>query len=93
MWAKEKYQNLLVVKHSGTRTFLNFLKVNGKHKQCSGLLEAWVHSNLLGLKTAEQAMAVKSFIRGMQSHKWTPQMLRRNVFIHYHNIYTMKTVS
>ena len=90
MCAKEKYQNLLVVKHSGTRTFLNFLKVNGKHKQCSGLLEAWVHINLLGLKTAEQVMAVKSFIRGMQSHKWTPQIMRRNIC---HNIYTTKAVS
>lgn len=76
-WAKEEYQNLLVVRLGGLHISLNFMKVIGKHMDCSGLVEAWVESNLLGPKTAEQVMAGKSYIRGMRSHKLTLQAMWR----------------
>ena len=43
----------------------------------SGLEEAWVESNLLRTKTAEQVMAGKSYIRGMRSHILTLQAMWR----------------
>jgi hypothetical protein len=76
-WEKEEYQNILVVRLGGLHISLNFMKVIGKHMDCSGLVEAWVESNLLGPKTAEQVMAGKSYIRGMRSHKLTLQAMWR----------------
>ena len=39
-WAKDEYQNFLIVRMGGLHISLNFLKVIGKHVQSSGLLEA-----------------------------------------------------
>ncbi|MGH0159882.1 UNVERIFIED_CONTAM: hypothetical protein FKN15_047588 [Acipenser sinensis] len=78
-WAKEEYQDFLIVRLGGLHTSLNFLKVTGKHVQSSGLLEAWVKSKILGPRTAEQVMAGKFYARGMRAHKLTLQAMWRIV--------------
>lgn len=43
-WAKDEYQDFLIVRMGGLHTSLTFLKVIGKHMQTSGLIEAWIES-------------------------------------------------
>ena len=76
-WARNNYQNLLIVRLGGLHTILAFLKVIGKHINSSGLLEAWVESNILGPKAAESVVTGKSYARGFRSHNLTLQAMWR----------------
>jgi hypothetical protein len=76
-WAKDEYQDFLIIRLGGLHTAMNFLKVIGKHIQSSGLLESWVESTILGPKSAEQVLAGKSYSRGMRAHKMTLQAMWR----------------
>ena len=76
-WAKKDYQNFLIVRLGGLHTILAFLKVIGKHINSSGLLEAWVESNVLGPKAAENVVNGKSYARGVRAHKLTLQAMWR----------------
>ena len=76
-WAKPEYQDFLIVRLGGLHIAMNFLQIIGKHVQGSGLLEAWIESNIFGPGTAEQVMSGKSYARGMRGHKLTLQALWR----------------
>ena len=76
-WAKQDYQNFLIVRLGGLHIAMNFLKVIGKHIESSGLLDAWTESNILGPRAAEQVLAGKSYSRGMHVHKITLQAMWR----------------
>lgn len=76
-WAKEEYQQFLIVRLGGLHTSMNFLKVIGQHIQSSGLQDAWVESNMIGPRAAEQVMAGKSYNRGIRAHKLTFQAMWR----------------
>ena len=69
--------DFLIVRLGGLHTAMSFMKVIGKHIQSSGLLEAWVESNMLGPKAAEQVLAGQAFSRGMRAHKITIQAMWR----------------
>ena len=58
-WSNADYMDCLIVRLGGLHTAMKFMAVIGKHIQSSGLLEAWVESNLLGPNTAEQVMTGK----------------------------------
>ena len=76
-WAKEEYQDFLIIRMGGLHISLNFLKIIGKHVQSSGLLEAWVASKILGPGTAEQVLTGKgkSYSKAMRAHKLTIQAM------------------
>ena len=74
---KKDYQDFLSVRLGGLHTILAFLKAIGKHINSSGLLEAWVESNILGPKAAEKVLLGKSYARGIQAHKLTIQAMWR----------------
>lgn len=76
-WAKSDYQDFLIVRLGGLHTILAFLKVIGKHINSSGMLEAWVESNILGPKAAEKVLAGKCYARGIRAHKLTLQAMWR----------------
>ncbi|KAL8567664.1 hypothetical protein ACOMHN_054475 [Nucella lapillus] len=76
-WAKDEYQDFLIIRLGGLHTAMNFMKVIGKHIQSSGLLESWVESTILGPKSAEHVLAGKSYSRGMRAHKMTLQAMWR----------------
>lgn len=58
-WAKDEYQDFLIVRMGGLHISLTFLKVIGKHMRSSGLMEAWIESGLFGPGTAEQVILGK----------------------------------
>ena len=64
-WAKQ--MNFLILRHGGLHITLNFLKAIGKHVQSSGLLEAWIESNILGPRAAEQVLAGNVLCKGNES--------------------------
>lgn len=68
-WATKDYQNFLIVRLGGLHTILAFLNVIGKHINCSGLLQAWLESNVLGPRAAENIVNGKSYARGIGAHK------------------------
>lgn len=76
-WANADYMDHLIVRLGGLHTAMKFMAVIGKHIQSSGLLEAWVESNLLGPNTAEQVMTGKSYNKGIRAHKITLQSMWR----------------
>ena len=78
-WAKPEYQDFLIVRLGGLHIAMNFLQIIGKHVQLqgSGLLEAWIESNIFGPGTAEQVMFRKSYAWSMRGHKLTLQGLWR----------------
>lgn len=53
------------------------MHVIGKHVQSSGLEQAWIDSNSLGPRTAEQVLSDKSYAKGMRIHKQTMQAMWR----------------
>ena len=74
-WSIPEYKELLIPRLGGLHTAMNFLKAIGKHVQSSGLSEAWVESGILGPNSTDQAMAGKSYSRGMRAHKITFQAM------------------
>ena len=74
---KEEHEDCLIIRLGGLHTSLDFLKTITQHLQFSGLLDAWVDSNTLGPRTAEEVLAGKSYARGMRRHKLTLQALWR----------------
>ena len=74
-WSIPEYKELLIPHLGGLHTAMNFLKAIGKHVQSSGLSEAGVESGILGPNLTDQAMAGKSYSRGMQAHKITFQAM------------------
>ena len=74
-WSIPEYKELLIPHLGGLHTAMNFLKAIGKHVQSSGLSEAWVESKILGPNLTDQAMAGKSYSRGMRAHKITFQAM------------------
>ena len=78
-WAKDDYQDFLIVRLGGLHTSLTFLKVIGKHIQSAGLLDAWVESKILGPGTAEQIILGKgkSYSKAIRAHKLTIQAMWR----------------
>jgi hypothetical protein len=74
-WAKQEYQEFLIVRLGGFHTAMNFMKAIGKHMQSTGLLEVWCESGLLGEKTAENAMMGKGYEKAIRAHKVTFQAL------------------
>ncbi len=67
----------MIVRLGGLNTILAFLKVIGKHINSSGMLEAWVESNILGPKAAEKVLAGKFYARGIRAHKLSLQAMWR----------------
>lgn len=78
-WAKDEYQDFLIIRMGGLHTSLTFLKVIGKHMQSSGLMQAWIESGLFGPDTAEQVILGKgkSYSKAMRTHKITIQAMWR----------------
>lgn len=78
-WAKDAYQDFLIVRMGGLHTSLTFLKVIGKHIHSAGLLDAWVESKMLGPGTAEQIIfgKGKSYSKAIRAHKLTIQAMWR----------------
>lgn len=78
-WAKDEYQEFLIIRMGGLHTSLVFLKVIGKHMQSSGLMQAWIESGLFGPGTAEQVILGKgkSYSKAMRAHKITIQAMWR----------------
>lgn len=76
-WANADYMDNLIVSLGGLYTAMKFMAVIGKRIQSSGLLEAWVESNLLVPNTAEQVMIGKSYNKGIRAHKITLQSMWR----------------
>ena len=74
---KKVLSDFLIVRQGGLHTILAFLKAIGKHVNSSGLLEAWVESNILGPKAAEKVLLGKSYARGIRAHKLTIQAVWR----------------
>ena len=56
---------------------MNFLKVIGQHTKGIGLAKAWTESGILGSNSTAQAMAGKSYNKGMCAHKLTFQAMWR----------------
>ena len=72
-WAKNEYQNFLIVRVGGLHVSLNFLKVIVKHVPSSGPLETWVENKILCSSTAEQVLTGKgkSYSKAIRAHKLT----------------------
>ena len=71
---KREFQDSLIVKLGGLHTISAFLKAN---IDSSGILEAWVDTNVLGPKAAEKVLTGKSCACGIRAHKLTLQAMWR----------------
>lgn len=76
-WARDEYQDFLIVRLGGLHILMNFMKIIGTHVQSSGLLDAWIESDIIGPKAAEQVLNGKAYARGIRMHKLTIQALWR----------------
>ena len=51
-WSIPEYGEKLVMRLGGLHISMNSLKVIGQHMKCSGLVEVWVESGILGPDSA-----------------------------------------
>ena len=72
-WSIPEYGEKLVMRLGGLHISMNSLKVIGQHMKCSGLVEVWVESGILGPDSADNVMTGKSYNRGMIVQKLTFQ--------------------
>ncbi|KAL2095499.1 hypothetical protein ACEWY4_010218 [Coilia grayii] len=91
-WAKDEYQDFLIVRMGGLHISLTFLKVIGKHIQSSGLMDAWIESGLFAPGTAEQVILGKgkSYSKAIRAHKITVQAMWRILMPKLMNFIQMK---
>ena len=74
-WCNPEYQEFLIPRLGGLHTAMNFLKAIGQHMQSTGLDQVWVESDLLGAKTALNALYGKGYEKSVRAHKITYQAI------------------
>ena len=77
VWANPAELSCVTVRLGGFHLAKNFLGVIGKHMENSGLLDAWVESDVFNECSANKILTGKSWNRDVRAHKLTMEALGR----------------